>query len=764
MSSLAFETPSLDNNNPSNIFKIELEADISYFGNSTYKQVCDLIKKGNINPDGKLITTPPEIKLPLKLHQQRVVAEMLEKEHMKYRVSNGINMFVLADKVGSGKSIDILSLIAHCPEVPVNSIPNKIIYRPEKYSRFCGYINEDNVIFKTNMIVIPHGIFNQWMGYIKENSTLSHYGVSFNRDIEKLDLNDLIQGKYNILLVKSTRYNDLMKKIYYKYPEDSEQVKYSSTINGLTKLVPITDHFYNLYNQLRNNNFQGSFVNNLSEITQNLNSLDISEIKKSVKECGKYKIDFIKKYKGPLFERVIFDEANSIRMPNCQYAYGKINWFVTSSVDDLLCPWGKKDYYNNKVIIKGITGKGFIKDIIGENSGRNKSNFLQDIYIKNSDKFVEDSFGLPDPIKNMIECYTPPELKALQGIGLPEVVQALNAGDVESAINQVGCKIHSEEGIIEAVLYKLNSELSNKQIILTDKINSLGNIENDLEKLVELKKEETNSLEIYNNLSGESEQEDFGIVMKMTQLEKNISTLTDTIISKRSLRSSFKSSINNFTEQVKNLNFKLDALKSRISNVNDKDCPVCAQKVTNPAMTPCCKNIFCFQCMAMALSYSPNKECPLCRTKVDISQMIAIKNGVVQDDTNNENKLPVKIDCLMDLIKSKPNGRFLVFSEYDNSFVKVSNTLNEANIRWSKLCGSSGHITNVINQYTENKIKVLLLNAKHYGSGLNLQMTTDIVLYHRMSQDLEKQVVGRGQRLGRTSTLNVHYLCYENEL
>ena len=181
-------------------------------------------------------------------------------------------------------------------------------------------------------------------------------------------------------------------------------------------------------------------------------------------------------------------------------------------------------------------------------------------------------------------------------------------------------------------------------------------------------------------------------------------------------------------------------------------------------MTPCCKNIFCFQCMAMALSYSPNKECPLCRTKVDISQMIAIKNGVVQDDTNNENKLPVKIDCLMDLIKSKPNGRFLVFSEYDNSFVKVSNTLNEANIRWSKLCGSSGHITNVINQYTENKIKVLLLNAKHYGSGLNLQMTTDIVLYHRMSQDLEKQVVGRGQRLGRTSTVNVHYLCYENEL
>ena len=287
------------------------------------------------------------------------------------------------------------------------------------------------------------------------------------------------------------------------------------------------------------------------------------------------------------------------------------------------------------------------------------------------------------------------------------------------------------------------------------------NKEKEIEELVQLKSERAETLEALENTSSISPEMDAEIVMNMKQIEDNISYITNTLVSKRSVRSSYKNSIKNFSEQVKNLNFKLESLKSRISNVSEKECPVCAQKVTNPAMTPCCKNVFCFQCMAMALSYSPNKECPLCRTKVDISQMVAIKNGIVEDNTDNEDKLPIKIDCLMNLIKSKPNGRFLVFSEYDNSFVKVANTLNESNIRWSKLCGSSGHITNVINQYTENKIKVLLLNAKHYGSGLNLQMTTDIVLYHRMSEDLEKQVVGRGQRLGRTSTLNVHYLCYE---
>ena len=101
---------------------------------------------------------------------------------------------------------------------------------------------------------------------------------------------------------------------------------------------------------------------------------------------------------------------------------------------------------------------------------------------------------------------------------------------------------------------------------------------------------------------------------------------------------------------------------------------------------------------------------------------------------------------------------------YDNSFNEISNELKNKDIVFSKLFGSSGRISNIIQKYTNNEIKVLLLNAKHFGSGLNLQMTSDIIIYHRMTNDLEKQVIGRGQRMGRTSPLNIHYLCYDNEL
>jgi SNF2 family DNA or RNA helicase len=57
----------------------------------------------------------------------------------------------------------------------------------------------------------------------------------------------------------------------------------------------------------------------------------------------------------------------------------------------------------------------------------------------------------------------------------------------------------------------------------------------------------------------------------------------------------------------------------------------------------------------------------------------------------------------------------------------------------------------------------VLLNAKYFGAGLNLQFTDEIIIYHRMSKDLETQVIGRAQRLGRTESLKINYLCYDNE-
>ena len=58
---------------------------------------------------------------------------------------------------------------------------------------------------------------------------------------------------------------------------------------------------------------------------------------------------------------------------------------------------------------------------------------------------------------------------------------------------------------------------------------------------------------------------------------------------------------------------------------------------------------------------------------------------------------------------------------------------------------------------------MILANSLNFGSGLNLENTTDIIIYHKMDKDLESQVIGRAQRPGRTTSINIYKLNYENE-
>lgn len=76
----------------------------------------------------------------------------------------------------------------------------------------------------------------------------------------------------------------------------------------------------------------------------------------------------------------------------------------------------------------------------------------------------------------------------------------------------------------------------------------------------------------------------------------------------------------------------------------------------------------------------------------------------------------------------------------------------------SGIKGTSNSITNTIDKFKNKEFNVLLLNAKYFGSGLNLQFTDEVIIFHRMSKDLEKQVIGRAQRMGRENPLVINYL------
>ena len=114
-----------------------------------YAKVLRRIQKGNINNIGGKVKTPDKCKIQLKEHQKRIIFEMLMKEKEKYRVSKKINLFVISDKVGSGKSINVLGLISHKPCVN-NYVGNVIKYKPDNNFDFIGYEINRKINFLEN--------------------------------------------------------------------------------------------------------------------------------------------------------------------------------------------------------------------------------------------------------------------------------------------------------------------------------------------------------------------------------------------------------------------------------------------------------------------------------------------------------------------------------------------------------------------------------------------------------------------------------------
>ena len=208
--------------------------------------------------------------------------------------------------------------------------------------------------------------------------------------------------------------------------------------------------------------------------------------------------------------------------------------------------------------------------------------------------------------------------------------------------------------------------------------------------------------------------------------------------------------------KIKELESKCLGIEDRIKSFKKEHCPICYDEFKSPILTVCCNNLFCLKCLTMC-----NSVCPLCRSNFKLKDCTVIND--LKEPEKKKEELCTKIDNLIKILQKKPNGKFLLFSNYDRTFDNLNQKLTDNDIKYSRLIGSNIIINNTIKKFENGEIKVLMLNAINYGSGLNLQMATDIIIYHELELELETQVIGRAKRLGRKEPLNVYYLLNDNE-
>jgi len=408
------------------------------------------------------------------------------------------------------------------------------------------------------------------------------------------------------------------------------------------------------------------------------------------------------------FDRVIYDEADTIHIPNCYKLNAMFYWFITSSIQNLLIPVSR--YWENK-LIDGIRCTGFIKNTFSELEEK-VFPFYNLIFFKNKDEFIQSSFELPKPIVYRINCFTPKSVKVLKGILDDKVIQMLQGDDLKGAMEHVGTSnlLKSSNDIIKLSTNMLIKELENKKREYDYKASLVYHTEE-----------------------------------------------------------SQKSALKNIQDKMDQIKDKIQLIENRIQN---RFCLVCNSDAEIPTITMCCKNVFCLTCIQGSYSANPICPFCRANIKQDsiIIQEEIPKETIKEieafhSSTKVEPVLPNKLDMLIKIIKDKPQGKFLVVSLYDNSLTELFEKLVDNQIESTKLGGNNLVVNKILERFRNpaNNLKCILLNAYSYGSGLNIPETTDIIIYHKLTKALEVQVIGRAQRFGRVGPLNIHYLQYDGE-
>jgi len=436
---------------------------------------------------------------------------------------------------------------------------------------------------------------------------------------------------------------------------------------------------------------------------------------------------FISSLKGrriesPTWRRIFYDETDTIKITSSfEPPQANMSWFVTATFPNLLFA---NTYYHSFIIrqlpqeyidtlspeLQDILNTAITNHPTVSFFKTNSLTFLQPflksqhplrghLVIRSTNEFIKKSIQLPTLHQQIIRCQTPLTHHVLESAIPPEAEAMLHAGDIQGALQSLGIPQHTPLTIVEAV-----SDLRKKEL-------------ERLKRLLAFKQEEN-----YAN----------------PQIKEQ--------------------AIKNLTDKITRLEAQIQGIIQRLEQASKEVCAICFDTPTNTVLTPCCSKLFCATCILQWMIRTP--ACALCRAQIHPNELKSI--GDVQITPAEKPALPKKLEALLQIFQSDPEGRFLVFSRFDNPLINIQETITES-YPSQTLQGNKDTIARQIDDFESGRIKILLLNSSSASAGLNLPSATHVILLHKMGNEEEKQILGRAYRLGRSKPLQFIKLLHQKE-
>lgn len=403
----------------------------------------------------------------------------------------------------------------------------------------------------------------------------------------------------------------------------------------------------------------------------------------------------VNKYPNYAWKRFIYDEPTQTKIPAMRCIVSGFIWFVSATPGQLL-------YQNHN-------NHNFLQSLF---SNCMDYHIFQNLIVKNDDDFVKKSFRLPSMHHHSHPCYQP-LYNVVQNILSEPICNMIDAGNIEKAVRLLG-----------------------------------GSSTSNIFTLIKNEKEE---------LLRETEYK----IDKFSRINDH-------------------ARIKKWTEKKALLEKELEELHRRYKEfILNETCQICLMKNDQPTLVSCCQNAYCGKCIFKWLQQK--NSCPNCRTFVTTDMIIYLTPHATAGPgigTNTDTSqgggsvIPLSIagdgcpriskktkPCvILEIIEKKPHGKFIIFSDYDETFSFIRHALDDDGIQFAEISGTMESRDKKIREFKQGDINVLFINSIANGAGINLQEATDIILYHRMSDDMQAQIIGRAYRIGREKALDVHHL------
>ena len=768
--------------------------DLEIMNNNSGQYVKNLKLTDNYEQD----VNPPGFKTNLLPHQKTTVKAMRDLERVKYiKISNTAfvskydsirqmtSAGVLSDKLGSGKTYDILALCAWdkvepIPRAPpimdlplIRNIPTAPRGRHFKHESVTGSTIEVKRLYKKflpfTMVFVAKSVLLQWQNSIIKHTGLKVFTISNLQGLKMF---------YNMIFKPDKKNN----------------------INRLSQYDVIL---------IKNGKISGDFSPSELEDTQ----LDGVKLKSILTIMGELLKNFC-------VTRVVLDDFDTLGIPTDAHAIPALfTWFV-SATKKTIKPSIK--YYKAKNVQDAVTN--YRPPYVSVWQNRNLFTFFnigtENDYIDKSTQASQVKFftySFKNPNNNFIGLFGQMGTEDAQ-----LVAEALNGDAIMTAACQVGIKSTSVADIFERVL-------ENKWKVY--------------EKAVKISHYITNVRPFVDNLPPKDHDTRSYGDKTLGGFRKNLKNPGPFSVVESSINH-YENCLTTIIEDVETENNEQKedsgkAIQRVKDNLKEGECPITAEPLSEcdgVVIMKCCGITISTEAASYSLKLHKAKgdasniagNCPNCRRTIGFSQLILIDKDIdlekimsddleiepvvepesvdeseledfLKDDEDDEDltKFTAIVKCISGTLNSVPeideirkertdifipnmlvgktdkgeptDKKCLVYANYGETLDRLQEVLDRKDITFLKLQGTPKQIQDMVHRYglpssNPESISVLLINGPEYCAGLNLQMTTDLIFTHKIiDRNIESQVGGRAARYGRTANLRVHYFLYENE-